>query len=289
MSATSDPTGAEAGTGAHRRARTLLLVCLVLLAAVALRLLYVQGIDPTGQASAALDERLRSQVLTPERGAIKDRNGEVLATSVRRYDLVVDQRLVKDFKEWNSETEQNKMVSIDDRIAQLSTVIGVSVDDLDDRMKGDRPYSVVKRSVTPQVRDLAMDLRVPGLIAEPVDRRSYPNGPVAGSVLGFVSADGTAREGLELSQNEALAGKAGRREYEVAANGLRIPNAVYNETPAVDGSDVELTIDRDIQWYAQELIAAKAADYDAEWANIVVLDAKTGEILAMADLSLIHI
>ncbi|MGJ5590829.1 peptidoglycan D,D-transpeptidase FtsI family protein [Micrococcus lylae] len=283
MSATSDPTGAEAGTGAQRRARTLLLVCLVLLATVALRLLYVQGIDPTGQASAALDERLRSQVLTPERGAIKDRNGEVLATSVRRYDLVVDQRLVKDFKEWNSETEQNEMVSIDDRIAQLSTVIGVSEDDLDDRMKGDRPYSVVKRSVTPQVRDLAMDLGVPGLIAEPVDRRSYPNGPVAGSILGFVSADGTAREGLELSQNDVLAGKAGRREYEVAANGLRIPNAVYNETPAVDGSDVELTIDRDIQWYAQELIAAKASDYDAEWANIVVLDAKTGEILAMAD------
>lgn len=285
MSATSDPTGAESATGARRRARTLLLVSLVLLAAVALRLVYVQGIDPTGQASAALDERLRTQVLTPERGSIRDRNGAVLATSVRRYDLVVDQRLVKDFSEWNKETGKQENVRIDDRLAQLSTVIGVSEEDLAKRMKGDRPYSVVKRSVTPQVRDLAMDLRVPGLIAEPVDRRSYPNGPVAGSILGFVSADGTAREGLELSQNDALAGKAGRREYEVAANGLRIPNAVYNETPAVDGSDVDLTIDRDVQWYAQELIAAKAADYNAEWANIVVLDAKTGEILAMADSS----
>ena len=283
MSATSDPTGAETGQGVRRRARTLLLVCLVLLSAVALRLLYVQGIDPTGQASAALDERLRTQVLTPERGSIRDRNGEVLATSVRRYDLVVDQRLVKDFREWNEETGKEEPVDVDERLARLSTVIGVSQDDLDDRMKGDRPYSVVKRSVTPQVRDLAMDLRVPGLIAEPVDRRTYPNGPVAGSILGFVSADGTAREGLELSQNDALAGTAGRREYEVAANGLRIPNAVYNETPAVDGSDVELTIDRDVQWYAQELIAAKAADFDAEWANIVVLDAKTGEIVAMAD------
>lgn len=283
MSETSDPTGADSAMGARRRARALLLVCLVLLAAVALRLVYVQGIDPTGQASKALDERLRSQVLTPERGSVLDRNGAVLATSVRRYDLVVDQRLVKDFPEWDAESGEERMIDIDERIAQLSTAIGVSEKDLAERMKGDRPYSVVKRSVTPQVRDLAMDLRVPGLIAEPVDRRTYPNGPVAGSILGFVSADGTAREGLELSQNDALAGKAGKREYEVAANGLRIPNAVYNETPAVDGSDVQLTIDRDVQWYAQELIAAKAADFDAEWANIVVLDAKTGEILAMAD------
>lgn len=283
MSETSDPTGADSAMGARRRARALLLVCLVLLAAVALRLVYVQGIDPTGQASKALDERLRSQVLTPERGSVLDRNGAVLATSVRRYDLVVDQRLVKDFPEWDTESGEERMIDIDERIAQLSTAIGVSEKDLADRMKGDRPYSVVKRSVTPQVRDLAMDLRVPGLIAEPVDRRTYPNGPVAGSILGFVSADGTAREGLELSQNDALAGKAGKREYEVAANGVRIPNADHSEIPAVDGSDLRLTIDKDAQWYAQELIAAKQAEYEAEWGNIVVMDVKTGEVLAMAD------
>lgn len=283
MSVDPDTAGVTTSRGVRRRARTLLLICLVLLGAVVLRLVYVQGIDPSGQALAGLDERLRSQVLTPERGSITDRNGAVLATSVRRYDLVVDQRLVKDFPEWNEQTGREETVDVDERIAQLSTVIGVSEEELAERMKGDRPYAVVKRSVTPQVRDLAMEVGVPGLISEAVDRRSYPNGPVGGSLLGFVSADGTAREGLELSQDEVLSGTAGRREYEVAANGLRIPNAVYNETPAVDGSDVQLTIDRDIQWYAQELIAAKAADYDAEWANLVVLDAKTGQILAMAD------
>ena len=79
------------------RIRGLLLLVLVLLGGLALRLVYVQGVDPTGQAAAAMDKRLTHQETLPERGSILDRDGDVLASSVRRYDMVVDQRLVKDF------------------------------------------------------------------------------------------------------------------------------------------------------------------------------------------------
>ncbi|MBD4581837.1 penicillin-binding protein 2, partial [Xanthomonas citri pv. citri] len=83
------------------RTRILLLLVLVLLGGLALRLVYVQGIDPTGQAAAAMDQRLTHQETLPQRGSILDRDGDVLAASVRRYDIVVDQRLVKDFNEWD--------------------------------------------------------------------------------------------------------------------------------------------------------------------------------------------
>ncbi|MDO5634491.1 MAG: penicillin-binding protein 2 [Micrococcus sp.] len=286
---TSRPADPASAGGALRvagqqRSRILIVVCLVLLTMLGLRLLYVQGIDPTGQATAAMAERLRTQALKPERGSILDRDGVVLATSVRRYDLVVDQRLVKDQTVVNRQTgELTETIEVQPMIAQLSTILAVPEDELTQRMTGERAYAVVSRSVTPQVRDLALEIGIPGLLAEPVDRRLYPNGAVAGSVLGFLSADGQPREGIEVSQNEILRGKPGSRRYEVSATGVRIPNATYDETPAQDGSDLRLTLDMDAQWYAQELIAAKAAEFQAEWANIVVLDAKTGDILVMAD------
>ena len=190
------------GEPTRRRARRLMLVSLLLLLVLCLRLVWVQGLDPFGQATKAVEERMRTQSIAPQRGAILDRDGDVLAASVQRFDLVVDQRLVKDFQEWNAETGENEHVEIEDRLRELSGVIGIPEDELKKLMVGDKPYAVVKRSVTPQLRDLALDLKIPGLIAEPVDRRMYPNGPVAGSIVGFLSADGVAQEGMEVSQQE---------------------------------------------------------------------------------------
>ena len=148
---------------------------------------------------------------------------------------------------------------------------------------GSRPYAVVRRSVTPEVRDKAMALNVPGLLSEAVDRRTYPNGSVAGSIIGFMGGDGTALEGLELSQDDVMTGTPGTRTFEVGADGIRIPNAPLEEVPAVDGADLRLTVDKDAQWFAQETLGALAAEYDAEWANAVVMDVKTGDVIVMAD------
>ena len=265
------------------RTRAALLVVLGLLAALALRLLFVQGVDPTGQAARAMDERLRTQTLEPERGSILDRDGDVLAASVRRYDIVVDQRLVKDFDEWDRESGGEKRVSVDERLRELAGVLELSEEEVRRSTLGDRPYAVVKRSVTPEVRERALAVRVPGVLADPVDRRTYPNGAVAGSVVGFMGGDGEPLEGLELSQDAVMSGTEGTRTFEVGADGIRIPNAEYEETPAVDGADLRLTLDKDAQWYAQEQMGALAAQHQAEWANAVVMDARTGDVLAMAD------
>ncbi|MCJ2193597.1 penicillin-binding protein 2 [Kaistella montana] len=265
------------------RTRILLLLVLVLLGGLALRLVYVQGIDPTGQAAAAMDQRLTHQETLPQRGSILDRDGDVLAASVRRYDIVVDQRLVKDFNEWDREARETVLVDVDSRLASLAEVLGMSEEEVREATIGSRPYAVVRRSVTPEVRDAAMALNVPGLLSEAVDRRTYPNGSVAGSIIGFMGGDGTALEGLELSQDDVMTGTPGTRTFEVGADGIRIPNAPLEEAPAVDGADLRLTVDKDAQWFAQETLGALAAEYEAEWANAVVMDVKTGDVIVMAD------
>ena len=265
------------------RTRILLLLVFVLLGGLALRLVYVQGIDPTGQAAAAMDQRLTHQETLPQRGSILDRDGDVLAASVRRYDIVVDQRLVKDFNEWDREARETVLVDVDSRLASLAEVLGMSEEEVREATIGSRPYAVVRRSVTPEVRDAAMALNVPGLLSEAVDRRTYPNGSVAGSIIGFMGGDGTALEGLELSQDDVMTGTPGTRTFEVGADGIRIPNAPLEEVPAVDGADLRLTVDKDAQWFAQETLGALAAEYDAEWANAVVMDVKTGDVIVMAD------
>ena len=265
------------------RTRILLLLVFVLLGGLALRLVYVQGIDPTGQAAAAMDQRLTHRETLPQRGSILDRDGDVLAASVRRYDIVVDQRLVKDFNEWDREARETVLVDVDSRLASLAEVLGMSEKEVREATIGSRPYAVVRRSVTPEVRDKAMALNVPGLLSEAVDRRTYPNGSVAGSIIGFMGGDGTALEGLELSQDDVMTGTPGTRTFEVGADGIRIPNAPLEEVPAVDGADLRLTVDKDAQWFAQETLGALAAEYDAEWANAVVMDVKTGDVIVMAD------
>lgn len=278
------PAGGDALNVSARRLRAGVGVALILLLVLGARLLFVQGIDAAGHAQKAMDERLRSVSLTPDRGSIVDREGRVLASSVQRYDMVVDQRLVtEEYKLWNNETKRQDIVQLDDAIEELAPILSMEPEELRERLVGDRPYRVVLRGVTPEVRNQAMAVRIPGLLSEPVAERSYPNGAVAGNILGFLSGDGQPLEGLEVSQDDQLAGTPGKRTYEVAGDGIRIPNAEFSETAAVDGKDVRLTIDQDVQWFAQEAAARKNNEYNAAWTNIVVLDLQTGDILAMAD------
>ncbi|GAB2858890.1 penicillin-binding protein 2 [Yaniella soli] len=256
------------------------MVCLMVLGG---RLLFIQGIDAEDQAQKAMDRRTRPVTLAPERGAILDRDEDVLAESVQRYDLVVDQRLVQDSRVWDPETSGYVELDIDEQLAELSELLEINLPELRELMVGDRPYRIVSRRVTPEVKEAALDINIPGLLSEPVADRVYPNGAVAGSVLGFTGQDGQGLEGIERAQNERLNGQTGERIFEISADGVRIPNASFSETPAINGNDIRLTIDQDVSWFAQEAIADKVDEYNAEWGNIVVMDAKTGELLALAD------
>ncbi|MEE1620294.1 peptidoglycan D,D-transpeptidase FtsI family protein [Zafaria sp. Z1313] len=288
-------TAQDPSTGT-RRLRAGLAIVLALMVLVGGRLFFVQGLDPQAYAQAALDNRLKTQPIAPVRGDILDSQGRVLATSVVRYDLVADQKFVKDvFARKNAEDGTREEVALEDGIAELAAVLGRDADSLTaaivpaDPAKPKR-YSYVAKGVTPEVRNAAMKIGLPGLVSEQHSERNYPNGSVAGPIIGFLSAENKAEtgiesgaEGLELSQESHLAGTAGSRTFEVGADGVRIPMATLEEIPAVDGQDVRLTINNDIQWAAQEAVMAKRNQFNAQWVNAVALDMKTGRILALAD------
>jgi cell division protein FtsI (penicillin-binding protein 3) len=258
------------------------------------RLFLVQGLDPGSAAEKAVEQRSRVTTVQPHRGSILDSQGHVLAASFERYDLVVDQRLVKDtFKRKNEKTGVRDVVSTADAIRELSPILDLDVDTLTASIVGEegakkRGYSVVAKGITPETRNQVLEIGLPWITSEEKFERNYPNGSVAGPVLGFLrsSENGTTQvgaEGLELSKNEQLAGTPGKKSYEIGADGVRIPMATMQEVPAVDGQDIRLTLNSDIQWAAQEAVMAKQKQFDAEWVNAVVIEVKTGKIRALAD------
>ncbi|WP_309080025.1 penicillin-binding protein 2 [Zhihengliuella sp.] len=284
------------GTMDPRRLRIGLAVCLAMLLALTGRLFFVQGLDPEAVAQEAATSRTRTELIPPTRGDILDSEGRAFATSVIRYDLVTDQKWYKEeFDRRNPDTGERESARMDDAIDALSGLVGLDVQTLRESLvpadpESPKRYSVVAKGVTPETKEAVMDLGIPGLLAERTNDRQYPNGSVAGTLLGFLSAattndagQNTGAEGLELTQNDLLAGTSGERKYEVGADGVRIPTAPSTTTPAVDGKDVQLTINEDVQWAAQEAVMAKQEQFDPDWVSAVVLELETGKIRAIAD------
>lgn len=266
--------------GMQRRVRLGLVLMLILLLVLGGRLFQVQALDPKGMAQAAVNERARSHPIAPLRGDIIDAQGNVMATSVQRYDIVVDQRIVPEsFHRWIE--NKNVLVTKEEAVQELAAALGHDVDDVRAALTGDKPFHYVAKSVTPKVRDAALENYIPGVMAEAASQRTYPSGAVGGSLVGFLGTD-QALGGVELTQNEALTGEAGQLTYQIGADGIRIPTAPRTEVPAVDGQTVQLTINQDIQWFAQQQIASQVERLNAQWGTIVVLEVETGRLIAMA-------
>ncbi|MHA7283753.1 peptidoglycan D,D-transpeptidase FtsI family protein [Arthrobacter sp. TMS2-4] len=268
-----------------RRLRMGLAFVLVLLMVLGVRLFQLQALDLNGMAQAGLSKRLTTTAVQPVRGSIVDMNGKYFARSVERFDLVVDQRLsdVEEFRRYNEDLEEWEVIPMDQALSELSAVIGVDAETLRGAVLGDKSFNYILKSLTPEVKNRALAVKIPGVYADKTSVRTYPAGAVAGSVIGFVSENGDPQEGLEYSLNDALEGTAGSRTFEIGGDGIRIPYATNEDVPAVDGRDVRLTIDQDLQWFAQQTIASQVEEYDAEWGNIVVVETDTGAIRAMAE------
>ncbi|TYC98555.1 penicillin-binding protein 2 [Arthrobacter echini] len=268
-----------------RRLRAGLAFVLVLLLVLGLRLFQVQALDLDGMAQAGLSKRLTTTAVQPIRGSIVDANGKNFARSVERFDIVVDQRLsaVDEFRRYSDELEASEVIPMEQGLAELSDVLDIDEETLRAAVLGDKTFNYVLKAVTPEVKNRALAVKIPGVYADQTSVRTYPDGSVGGSMIGYVSADGKPQEGLEYALNDALEGTSGSRTFEIGGDGIRIPYATHEDIPAEDGQDVRLTIDQDLQWFAQQTIASQVEEYDAEWGNIVVVEAETGNIRAMAE------
>lgn len=262
--------------------RHRLLLCLLMVAVLTLsgRLIWVQGLDASARAQEAVAQRTVTRAVPALRGDIVDRHGTVLASSVERYDIWVNQLQVVEYLE-NSTTAEVR--GVEAAAQELAPVLGWSVSDTEEALTGDLGFSYLLKNVDPAVRDAALALRIPGIGADRVADRIYPAGSVGGNVLGFVGADGAALAGAELSYDELLRGRDGKITYERGAGGQIIPTGKQTTVAAQDGSDLALTIDRDLQWKAQQITAGAVDAWGAEGGAAVVLNARTGEVLALAD------
>ncbi|MDJ0385141.1 penicillin-binding protein 2 [Streptomyces sp. G-G2] len=278
------------------RLRLVGVALTLVMAAFVIRLLQVQAVDASAFSAVASKNRFASYTLAAERGNITDRKGVALATSVDAHDITADPSMF-------TPQESKAPDAPAQAAALLSPILGKDVKELTDRLatKNTR-YVVLARRQTPQVWNQIKDLKrvfaekaaadkknngpganvMAGVFQEPSSKRVYPGGDLAAGILGYVNAEGKGAGGLESSLDKKLSGKDGELTY-AQSGGRRVPTAGSSEKPAVPGQDIELTIDRDIQWAAQSAIAEQVQKSEADRGYVIVQDTRTGEVLAMAN------
>ena len=249
-----------------RRLVVLLVAMLFAFGGIAVRLATLQVGDH--QLSAiGLDQRVRTIDLPAARGRILDRNGVPLAITLDARDLYANPELVTDPE---AEAEQ------------IARILGLRPKDVRSALEADGTFAYVARQVDLDVAQRVEDLHLAGIGSLSAPKRYYPAGALASQVLGFVGIDGTGLAGLEEQFETELAGTPGERKIEVAPSGQPIAQGINAETEPVDGVSLRTTIDRDIQFQTQQALARAVRDNGAKAGTVIVMDPRTGDILAMA-------
>jgi len=239
------------------------------------RLLQLQGFDPNSYATAAADENRVTVTLPAERGDILDRNGKPLADSIDGEMVIADPALTSD--------HAPALATL------LSNELGIDYfTTLEKLQKPDSRFQYIARRVPAATADKAVsDAEAKGYAGLTTERdpvREYPQGDVAANMIGFMGTDGPLA-GLERTFNKQLAGTDGTTTYESdsAGDGTKIPLGQSSETPPVDGTNLHLTIDSDLQWYVQHVLMQAVEEHHADSGIAAVMDTKTGQVLSLAD------
>jgi len=238
------------------------------LLAVAGRLAVLQVRDHRALAAQGLRQRIHPTDLPAERGKIVDRDGIPLALTLEARDVYADPRYVTDPV---AESEAvARILGLRPRVVEASL------------RRDDTTFVYLGRQIDVDVSDRLEALGLPGIGFLPVPKRYYPGGTLAAQVVGFVGVDATGLAGLEYEYEGVLSGTPGTRSVELSADGLPIADGMEVVEPAVPGRTLVTTLDREIQYLAQEAIRRAVKDNGAKGGTIVVMDARTGEIYAMA-------
>jgi len=245
-----------------------------------LRLVQVQALQANDYRSRAVNEMEKVKTLQAPRGDITDINGVPFARSVAATSIVVD---------------QTQILNPAKVAAFVAPILNMSVSDVQTAVTGKRKWNMVAENAKPATwLKLASAIdqynsRFPGMSPERIigffpERsyiREYPSGSLIASLIGFVNYDGIGATGLESSMNSIISGKQGKYSY---ANGYKaeIPGSQSEIIPAQAGTSIRLTVDRDIQWVAAKAIADVVKSSRALSGTVIVMDPKTGQILAHA-------
>ena len=277
-----------------RRSRRRLALAIVIVFAIvgvfAVRLVDIQLVRADQLTSDALSKR---SVKTPNyaaRGDIVDTNGVVLADSVNRYDVTVSpanfakindaggfKRTAKD----GTKTTVTVMQAATEIAALTKQDPATVYKSLTDNPASN--YALVTKEVDLATRRAIESLKIPGIFFQLHPQRNYPNGAVAGNLTGYMNTDGPGG-GLELSDNKScLQSTSGSTTYEQGADGVQIPGSEVTNKPSAPGGTLKLTIDSDLNWFAQQAIAEQGTAIGAQSGTAIVLRIKDFHLMAVAD------
>ncbi|HEV2636904.1 MAG TPA: penicillin-binding protein 2 [Actinocrinis sp.] len=260
----------------RRRLRTGLLAVAFVFSLFAGRLIQLQAVNTTDYGAAASSSRLTDYTLTATRGSILDSAGNPLAESVNAVDVVADPAQIKTLK-------QDPAVYASKLAALLGDPPGTAdVATLRRELSAvPSQYQLIAKQITPQTWNKVKQLGLSGVYGISDAATVYPQGAMATNVIGYVNASGAGGSGLELANDKLLAGKNGSISYQ-AASGVEIPTAGINEQVPESGGSVVTTINSQIQYEAQQAIASAVQSTGADSGTVVVMDPRTGAVLALA-------
>jgi len=250
----------------RKRIRSFTVLLLIFILACVGQLINLQIIRGPELAAQAANSRLQTFVVPALRGQITDVDGNPIAMSVKARDVTVD---------------QTKVGSAHKTALVLAPYLKIPVKKIEQRLTGKQHFNYVARNITPELWDKVRALNLQGIYSQPTSSRIYPEVNLAASLLGFTGYDGRGLVGLESKYDAVLAGKDGKQTVEMV-NGAQIPSGPNSGTDAVDGGSIRLTIDHSIQAVAERALARQVLAQHAIGGDVVVMDPKTFQILAMA-------
>ncbi|MDM7481222.1 MAG: penicillin-binding transpeptidase domain-containing protein [Halomonas sp.] len=234
------------------------------------RITLLQVIDRPFLQSQGDARTLRHEAIPAHRGMITDRNGEPLAISTPVVTLWANPQ------ELPGDAIQRVI---------LAQALGMSLDDFDARVArfASREFMYLRRHMTPEAAQRVLDLRTPGVYQQREYKRYYPAGEVVAQLLGVTNVDDVGQEGLELAYQPYLAGHPGQRRVIKDRRG-RLVRELGVIRDAQPGGELTLSIDQRIQYMAYRELRAAVTEHEADGGVLVMMDARTGEVLAMANL-----
>lgn len=267
-----------------RRTNVTLVVLALLFISAALRLVFLQVVKGPELAEAARNNRIATFTIEAPRGSIVDAEGNELATSTQVVHVGVNQLLIREYVH-RDKKDPEKILGVGPAEAakQLAPLLKQDPAELGGKMIGTLTYEPIAKNLTPQQWREIAKLGIRGIEPDFRSRRVYPNGNVAGNLVGFVNELGDPMAGLEATYDETLTGTPGEERVEVGGDGPRIPTGFHQKIPAIAGSTVHLTILRELQDVAQRAVQDAKETYGAAWAAAAVQDVQTGKLLAIAD------
>ena len=267
----------------HKRIRTLLVVTFALFGIIIAQLFSVQVVRAGTISERAATELLRTSTLLAPRGVISDVNGVELARSVAAITIVVDQAQIKNPKLVAQVTSPVLQMDEAELIALYTGKLRYKI-----IVKNGRPamWSALQKTISDYNTEVLKEKgglakRIVGFFSERGYIREYPTGTLASSLIGFINHEGVGAAGIESSLNSELSGTNGQYMFDNGA-GTIIPGSAKIRTEAKAGTSVRLTVDRDIQWVAQDAISKAVASSKAKSGTVIVMDPKTGAIIAQA-------